>query len=73
MHGILTAELFQLVRTPEGKTMLRRVARDGERLTFYTTTHNLPPVIVHLDEYGGDIAKAVLGRGVRILGDLRSL
>lgn len=62
-----------LVRTPEGKTFLRRVIRDGERLTFYSSTHNLDPIICHLRDYGGDINKAILGRAVRIEGDLRNL
>lgn len=62
-----------LVRTPEGKTFLRRVIRDGESFTFYSSTHNLDPIICHLRAYGGEIHKAILGRAVRIEGDLRNL
>lgn len=72
-----------LVRTPEKKTedgelvppktFLRRVIRDGDRFTFYSSTHNLPPIICHLRDYGGDMNNAILGRAVRIRGDLRNL
>lgn len=65
-----------LVRTPEpeSRTMLRRVILDASgHLTFYAQSHNVEPCTFHLDRYGGAIKKAILGRGVRIRGDLRNL
>lgn len=63
-----------LVRTPEGQTMLRRVAIDPSGvLIFHSQNHNVTPLAFPLSAYGGDIKKAILGRGVRFRGDLRKL
>lgn len=65
-----------LVRFPEGDTCLRRVAinREHTMLTFYANSHNVDPEMYSIiDHYGGDIGKAILGRGIRIRGDLRNL
>ena len=65
-----------LVRTPNGDTCLRRVCTNEEEtmLTFYATSHNVSPMMYSIaNDYGGDISKAILGRGVRIRGDLRDL
>jgi hypothetical protein len=43
-------------------------------LTFYAASHNVSPMMYSIaNDYGGDIGKAILGRGVRIRGDLRNL
>lgn len=64
-----------LVRTPKGDTRLRRVCvNEGHSMiTFYAKGHNVQPEMYSADDYGGDLSRAIVGRGVRIRGDLRSL
>jgi hypothetical protein len=65
-----------LVRNPKGDTYLRRVCVNEEQtmITFYAVSHNVMPEMYSInDDFGGEISRAIVGRGVRIRSDLRKL